>query len=513
MTGERILIVDDEADIALILKLQLEDSGYRTVRARDGVEALEALSGEPFDLILLDIRMPRMDGIEVLERIRREHPDLVVVMMTAHGSEDIAVEAMKKGAADYISKPFSSDDMKKRVERAIHYNRTRIENERLQRELDEERRKMEAILRGMADMLVAVDRQGAVISLNRAAETILGASVDAARAVPVEELLAADIPAERLPSRVVLATGEPCLDVAYTLHAAGRAIPVLASAAPLVGAGGEMLGSVEIIRDISALKALEQEREDFVSMLSHDLKTPITAIVGSVDLVREERLGKVTGEQRSYLDSAIESCTEMVEMINTLLDVHRFEAGRMALAVRDEALEPLLGGVLARFEPVAQREGLTLRLSLPPEKVIVAVDRNKFARLMGNLLSNAIKFTDEGGEIEVHAAIVEGGAARRLVPPAFRPAADFPAPGRSLLISVRDTGVGIPADALVTIFDRFVQAKNRRQGKVSGSGLGLAFCRKVVDAHHGCIWAESEIGAGSTFRFLLPLDDGAPPAA
>ncbi|WP_298434272.1 response regulator [Geobacter sp.] len=505
MTGERILIVDDEADIALILKLQLEDAGYRTVRVRDGVEALEALARDPFDLILLDIRMPRMDGIEVLERIRRDYPDLVAVMMTAHGSEDIAVEAMKKGATDYISKPFSSDDMKKRVERAIQYNRTRIENERLQRQVEEERLKMEAILRGMADMLVAVDRQGLVMTVNRKAEEFLGVSADAVHTLPVEELLAADLPPERLPSRVVLATGEPCLDVAYTLRAAGRAIPVLASAAPLVGAEGEMLGSVEIIRDISALKALEQEREDFVSMLSHDLKTPITAVVGSVDLVREGRLGKVTAEQRSYLDSAIESCTEMVEMIDTLLDVHKFEAGRMALALRDEELAPLLGRVMARFEPVARREGLTLRLTLPPEKIVVPVDRNKFVRLMGNLLSNAIKFTDEGGEIEVRAAVLEGREAPPLVPPAFYPAGSVSPAGGYLHLAVRDTGVGIRDDVLVTIFDRFVQAKNRRQGKVSGSGLGLAFCRKVTDAHGGYIWVESEPGKGSTFRMLFPL--------
>src|SRR5690242_14241226 len=117
MNGERILIVDDEADIALIIKLQLEDAGYKTVRARDGVEALEHIGREKFALILLDIKMPRMDGMQVLGRIQQEHPDAGVVMMTAHGSEDIAVEAMKKGAIDYIAKPFSTDDMVKKVER------------------------------------------------------------------------------------------------------------------------------------------------------------------------------------------------------------------------------------------------------------------------------------------------------------------------------------------------------------------------------------------------------------
>src|SRR5919197_473990 len=160
MKSERILIVDDEADIALILKLQLEDAGYQTDRARDGVEALECLARQKYALMLLDIKMPRMDGLQVLERAQSDYQDVAVVMMTAHGSDDIAVEAMKKGAVDYIAKPFSTDDLLKRVERALEFARTRRENLRLQRQLDEERIKMAAVLQAMPELLFAVDRQG-----------------------------------------------------------------------------------------------------------------------------------------------------------------------------------------------------------------------------------------------------------------------------------------------------------------------------------------------------------------
>src|SRR6266568_3183212 len=150
MQRDRILIVDDESDIALILKLKLEDAGYATVRARDGVEALECLDRESFALMLLDIKMPKLDGIEVLVRAQVDHRDVAVIMMTAHGSEDIAVEAMKKGAVDYVSKPFSTEDILKKVDRALQFNRTRLENLRLQREVEAERNKLEAILQGMA---------------------------------------------------------------------------------------------------------------------------------------------------------------------------------------------------------------------------------------------------------------------------------------------------------------------------------------------------------------------------
>ena len=148
------------------------------------------------------------------------------------------------------------------------------------------------------------------------------------------DLIRTDIPVEQLPCQVVLRTGEPCLDVSFVLHSVQGDIPMLSSGTVLYGNNGDLAGSVAIARDISALKALEQEKEDFVSMLSHDLKSPITAVVGSIDLVREGRLGPVNAEQKEFLESAIESCEEMVEMIDNLLDVHKFEAGKMVLTFR-----------------------------------------------------------------------------------------------------------------------------------------------------------------------------------
>jgi PAS domain S-box-containing protein len=285
MTRERILIVDDEADIALILKLQLEDAGYETIRAKDGGEALEFLHREEFSLVLLDIKLPKLDGIQVLDHLGPALQEMAIVMMTAHGSEDVAVESMKKGALDYIAKPFSSEDLLKKVGRALEFNKTRKENLLLQHQLEEERKKLAAILAGMADMMVATDSDGHVIRINQATANALGVDPDSPLGMPVEDLLKSDLPPARLPCKVVLRTLSACLDVSHSIHARDRIIPVLSSATPLFGASGKLVGSVEILRDISHLKALEKEREEFVSMLTHDLKTPLTAVMGSVDLV------------------------------------------------------------------------------------------------------------------------------------------------------------------------------------------------------------------------------------
>ncbi|ABQ24227.1 response regulator [Geotalea uraniireducens] len=508
MEKDKILIVDDEPDIALILKLQLEDAGYKTATARDGVEALAAIAREKFALVLLDIKMPRMDGMQVLERVQSHYSDVAVVMMTAHGSEDIAVEAMKNGAFDYIAKPFSSEDVLQKVKRAIQLNTARQENIRLQRQLDEERQKMEAILQGMADLLLAVDDQGRIITSNRKAEEVLGLKREELLGMPVEEALKADIPSEELPSRVVLRTTQPSLDVTYTMLCGSANIPVSSSAAPLTNASGQLIGSVEIIRDISRLKALEQEKEDFVSMLSHDLKAPITAVVGSVDLVREGRLGPVNADQREYLESSMESCAEMVEMIDTLLGVHKFEAGKMLLHFKEEAPHQLIQRTLTRYITVAKRAQIHLFATVDENLPTISADRATFSRLLGNLISNALKFTPEGGEIEVSAAAIEDiSAIKDRIPRQSYPVEKLSGGDRFLQITVRDSGVGIPPEALEGIFDRFVQAKNRRLGKSSGTGLGLTFCRKVMDAHKGYIWAESVVGQGSSFVMLFPITE------
>ena len=503
MEKDRILIVDDEPDIVLILKLQLEDAGYQTVRARDGVEALEAIAREDFSLIMLDIKMPRMDGLEALSKIDTD--ETPVVMMTAHGSEDIAVDTLHKGASDYISKPFSTDDMLQKVERAIRLHKTRKENERLSLQLEQERRKMEAVLQGMADLLLAVDMDGRIVTASRKAATVLCAEGGALLGQTLEDALKAEVAGGELPSRVVLRTGEPCLDVAYTMLVGSLDIPVLSSAAPLRNPAGELIGSVEIIRDISKLKELEQEKEDFVSMLSHDLKSPITAVVGSIDLVREAKLGAVNEEQCEYLDAAIESCEEMVEMIDTLLGIHKFEAGKMRLYFKEEDPAALITRGIGKFQTLAKRGGIRLYSTVKEDVPGISVDRGAFNRILGNLLSNAVKFTPEGGEIEVLLDLVEEvGSITPRIPEQSYAQRELPKEGHFVMIKVRDTGVGIPQDALSAIFDRFVQARNRRLGKTRGTGLGLAFCRKAVDAHSGYIWAESEPGAGSVFTILLP---------
>jgi two-component system phosphate regulon sensor histidine kinase PhoR len=198
-----------------------------------------------------------------------------------------------------------------------------------------------------------------------------------------------------------------------------------------------------------------------------------------------------------------------VEMIDTLLDVHKFEAGKMKMALKLDDPCILLEKIFNRYLPVAKRAQVDLSLEKAENLPEVSFDRGKINRVIGNLLSNAFKFTAEGGKVTINVEMIDNPATViSRISKGLYPDSSLAQVGRYLMVSVIDNGVGIPADSLENIFDRFAQARNRALGKTRGTGLGLAFCRKVMDAHNGFIWAESSEGHGSNFRVLLPVDSG-----
>lgn len=237
-----------------------------------------------------------------------------------------------------------------------------------------------------------------------------------------------------------------------------------------------------------ALKALDREKQDFLSMLSHDLKNPITAAIGSVDLVREGRLGPINNEQAEYLMAAIDSCVEVVAMIDNMLDIHRFNDGKMQFRKVSTNLAELARQITSSYRGATQAADLQLTTLIDDNLPLVNLDRDKFARVLANLLINAARFTPAGGEITVTCS--QGVSADSEL---------------AIILSVRDTGEGISPAEIPSIFDRFVQAKAQNARSRGGNGLGLAFCKMVVEAHGGAITAASREGLGSEFIITLPI--------
>jgi signal transduction histidine kinase len=250
---------------------------------------------------------------------------------------------------------------------------------------------------------------------------------------------------------------------------------------------------------------LEQEKDDFVSMLSHDMKNPLTAVIGSIDIIREGRLGLVNEEQAEYLHAAIDSCNEVIAMIDNLLDIHRFETGRMQIKIAEYGAAEILRGVTRRFTRIAEHDGIRLKERLSHETPKISVDKNVFSRVIANLMANAVKFTPEGGEIVVSCRCLKDTELPWARLPAYVTLPDgFVEQGCFVRVSIRNTGSGISADDLGRIFERHVQSRNGVGRGRGESGLGLAFCKMAVESCGGIIWVENEARDGSESIILLP---------
>lgn len=236
---------------------------------------------------------------------------------------------------------------------------------------------------------------------------------------------------------------------------------------------------------LAALRRLEAE---FVSIASHELKTPLSVIKGYVSLLQDGVYGEIPAEQVKILDSIDDQSDRLNRLIRQLLEVSRFEAGAGRLELQPVALEPFLADLATSFDVLAYQNEIDFRLEVPeslPETL--EGDPDRLNEVVGNLLSNAFKFTPRHGWIRLRARPYNGPE------------------GEGIVIEVSDTGVGIPADKLPRIFEKFFQVENEAQPRSVGSGLGLSISREIVEAHGGTISAESTVGQGSTFRVFLPL--------
>jgi signal transduction histidine kinase len=295
----------------------------------------------------------------------------------------------------------------------------------------------------------------------------------------------------------------------------GRRITLLVHATPVRDAGGNLNGAVAAFVDITPLKDLQREldarrreaeensvrKTRFLAAVSHDIRTPANAITLLAELIRRTASNPaMAGEVPELAKEIHSSAMSLVELLGDVLDLARYDSGRIELQETEFSLSELLHDEHRRFTPIAREKGLSLRLAAPERSIRLRADRIKLSRVIGNLVGNAIKFT-ERGEVSIEAGQDGAGGSSNGAD-----AADGLAP----VIRVRDTGMGIPAEMQQTIFDEFVQLHNRERDRNKGTGLGLTICKRLVDAMGGELSVQSEPGAGSTFVVKLPAQSVVP---
>jgi two-component system phosphate regulon sensor histidine kinase PhoR len=242
-----------------------------------------------------------------------------------------------------------------------------------------------------------------------------------------------------------------------------------------------MEGTLTILQDLTRIRRLETVRRDFISNVSHELRTPLASLKALVETLRDGALEDTETALR-FLNRMETEVDALTQMVNELLELSRIESRQVPLQLAPATIEEVILPAVERLRPQAERAGLNLMVTLLPDLPRVQADIERAQQVVTNLVHNAIKFTPPGGQVAVSAEVM----------------------GEEMVIAVRDTGMGIAAEDLSRIFERFYKADRARSG--GGTGLGLAIAKHIVQAHGGRIWAESGgEGQGSTFYFTLPL--------
>ncbi|MDI7259695.1 MAG: ATP-binding protein [Thermodesulfobacteriota bacterium] len=374
----KILVVDDERDIRDFLFKALTRVGrFQVELAENGVEALKKMENQKFDLVVTDLKMPAMDGLQLVTEISSSRPEILTVLMTGHGTIDSALEAMKRGASDYLTKPLNLEETILRLKKVLEGKQRFVK------------------LKDYTDQLEKANQE---------------------------------------------------------------------------------------LRRIDAIKS------EFVSVASHELRTPLASIKNAIQLILSGKTGQINENQIKFLSMAERNINRLTNILNNLLNLSRIESGKTVMNLEELVPKAIIEFILSSLKPQADGRSVKLRINLPEGLPSVYGDREKVEQILTNLVGNAIKFTPEGGEITVSA----------------KPSVEN---GRMVAFSVSDSGGGIPEDQLEKIFEKFHQVEDSLHRSTSGTGLGLAITRGLVEAHQGKIWAESELGKGSTFTFTLPVSE------
>ncbi len=335
--------------------------------------------------------------------------------------------------------------------------------------------RLESVLLGMAEGLIVTDSKGDIILANPSARKyfFIDTPPEGKRPLEVVRNSAVQSAVDR-----ILRDGQGFISDELSINFPEERSMKM-SAVPIVRDGARE-GVILVFHDITELRRLENIRKDFVANVSHELRTPLSSIKGYAETLRD---GSVSGpEVKDFLDIIYRESDRLAKLIDDLLDLSRIESGKMAMALVPMELGPVAKRVCAILEKQSSAKSISIGLDMPPGLPQVLADEGRLSQVIMNLLDNAVKYTPEGGKVKLSAAVE----------------------GKSVRVDISDTGVGIPEEDILRIFERFYRVDKARSRELGGTGLGLSIVKHIVQAHGGRVWVASSPGRGSTFSFTIP---------
>ena len=473
----KVLIVDDYPANVKLLERNLQAAGYQTVAAYDGEEALQKVASEHPDLILLDIMLPRIDGYEVCHRLRADEATAVIpiIMITALKETSDRIRGLEAGADEFISKPFDRGELLARVKSLLQI--------KYYRSMLAEREKFHAVIQDLSYGIIITDGHWCVQTVSRRASELIGRPGDDLVGHSLEDLLAgfAVEPAlealrqSRTQSVTIELTQEQSRPPKYL---AGRYTRI-------EGPRGELYNGALVFRDVAEMRQKEKLKRDFLSLVSHKLKTPLTIIGGYVDLIDRGKYGDVPPPMVEPIKTIVAKVQDLSVLIEKLLAYAGLTATELERVGQLVSLDELTGRVRERIEKRYPGRAIEWQVEMPPELPRARAPGELLSIVLDNLMDNAVKFSAQGAKVIVGAREIEN---------------------RHLEVAVWDNGPGIRPEHRDQVFVDFHQLEEDFTGNVAGMGLGLATARRLVESWGGRIGFDSTPGQGATFRFTMPSE-------
>lgn len=522
----RVLVVDDEEPVLDLLRDILSEYPYHVDLASTGEEGIELIQSGIYDLVLTDLNLPGTDGLGVLRAAKEKDPDVAVVLLTGNATVFSAIEALRKGAYDFVQKPFQLGELEAALNRALQWRafalRERREGEIRKKIADDARARQRSLYEIAKDITESLKLEATLSRIVERSLDLCGAKqgllflldestgqlvcwVDRgldpqsgererlvkqlanlnAKALylksPIEELLEWDANLPRHAYVVPMVLQDEAIGTIAVLSAPARPmeedtpdlLPQLAGMASI---------AIRNVRSYEKARELDRLKSEFVAVVSHEVRTPLTSIKGSLELLGDTRFLQPAGPQKELLQICQANVERLEQLINGILDFSKLESGRLSAAFDEVRADLLLEGTISDLRTLASRRGIEVELAIAPGLPALWADELRVSQVVTNLVSNAIKFSPPGSHVVVRAEMEEGG----------------------LRIDVEDQGEGIAPQDLPKLFLKFQQLDSSNTRKAGGTGLGLVISKGIVEEHGGRIWVRSEKGVGSTFSFWLP---------
>ncbi len=485
----KILIVDDEKGLRFGTQRLLEDEGYDVETAENGEQGIKLGTSNDFDVAVIDLKMPDIDGLDVLKEIKSSHPNTVCFIATAYASYDTAIQSTRLGAFGYIPKPFSPEEFIYQVELGVKQRELILDTQRLKREREEslleianEKSRLNTIIKSISDGVLVVNKVGEVAYFNYAALKYLN----------IPELKIGDEILNSLPKKIVdlvnkILESEKILLKTFSTQIDFQPVQELvieAACTPVPHVDGSLAGVVIVLSNITQFKKIEQIKSQFVSMVAHELKTPLAAVQGFINIMLDPSIRIDKEKEKDYLSRSVARLKGLTDLVNDLLDISRMELQTKQREIEDIDIRKVIQNTSQFLEIELKKKEISCEINTEENLPTIKADLNEITRLITNLLSNAIKYNKENGKIYIDASV-----------------------GKNYLsIKIKDTGVGMKPEEKAKLFNEFYRAKNEKTRGISGTGLGLTIVKRIVDSYHGKIDVDSEYGMGTTFTITLPIN-------